>query len=101
MILVAAGCLEIGWAYGLKHSAGLTRPLPAALTLAAMAASMWLLAIAVRTLPLGTAYAVWTGIGTVGTALVGIIVLGEPAGIVRLACIALILAGIIGLKAVS
>jgi quaternary ammonium compound-resistance protein SugE len=101
MILIAAGCLEIGWAYGLKHSEGLTRPLPAALTLAAMAASMWLLAVAVRTLPLGTAYAVWTGIGTVGTALVGIAVLGEPAGIVRLACIALILAGIIGLKAVS
>jgi quaternary ammonium compound-resistance protein SugE len=101
MILVAAGFLEIGWAYGLKHSAGLTRPWPTVLTLAAMAASMWLLAVAVRTLPLGTAYAVWTGIGTVGTALVGIAVLGEPAGIVRLVCIALILAGIAGLKAVS
>src|SRR5689334_23924458 len=101
MILIAAGFLEIGWAYGLKHSEGLTRSYPTVLTLAAMAASMWLLAVAVRTLPLGTAYAVWTGIGTVGTALVGIAVLGEPAGIVRLACIALILAGIAGLKAMS
>jgi len=101
MILIAAGFLEIGWAYGLKHSEGLTRPYPTVLTLAAMAASMWLLAVAVRTLPLGTAYAVWTGIGTVGTALVGIAVLGEPAGIVRLACIALILVGIAGLKAMS
>jgi quaternary ammonium compound-resistance protein SugE len=101
MILIAAGCLEVGWAFGLKHSAGLTRPWPTILTLATMAASMWLLAIAVRTLPLGTAYAVWTGIGTVGTALVGIALLGEPAGIVRLACIGLILAGIAGLKAAS
>jgi quaternary ammonium compound-resistance protein SugE len=101
VILIAAGCLEVGWAFGLKSSAGLTRPWPTVLTLAAMAASMWLLAIAVRTLPLGTAYAVWTGIGTVGTALVGIALLGEPAGIVRLACIGLILAGVAGLKAAS
>ena len=101
MILVVAGLLEIGWAVGLKHSEGLTRPWPAAATVAAMVASLWLLAVAVRTLPIGTAYAVWTGIGTVGTALVGIAVLGEPAALVRLACIGLIVAGIVGLKLVS
>src|SRR5688572_15232325 len=100
-ILGAAGLLEIGWAIGLKHSEGLTRPWPAAATIAAMVASMWLLAIAVRTLPIGTAYAVWTGIGTVGTALVGVAVLGEPATLLRLACIGLIVAGIAGLKLVS
>jgi quaternary ammonium compound-resistance protein SugE len=100
-ILVVAGLLEIGWAIGLKHSHGLTRPWPAAATIAAMVASMWLLGVAVRTLPIGTAYAVWTGIGTVGTALVGIAVLGEPATVVRLACIGLIVAGIVGLKVVS
>jgi quaternary ammonium compound-resistance protein SugE len=100
-ILVAAGLLEIGWAAGLKLSNGLTRPWPAAATIAAMVASMWLLGVAVRTLPIGTAYAVWTGIGTVGTALVGIAVLGEPATLVRLACIGLIIAGIVGLKFVS
>lgn len=101
VILVVAGLLEIGWAAGLKLSDGLTRPLPAIVTIAAMVVSMWLLAIAVRTLPVGTAYAVWTGIGTVGTALVGIAVLGEPAALVRLACIGLIVAGIIGLKMAS
>jgi len=101
VILVMAGLLEIGWAAGLKLSDGLTRPWPTAATIAAMVASMWLLAIAVRSLPVGTAYAVWTGIGTVGTALVGIAVLGEPATLVRLACIGLIVAGIAGLKIVS
>ena len=100
-ILIVAGLLEIGWAIGLKVSAGLTRPWPAAATIAAMVASMWLLGVAVRTLPIGTAYAVWTGIGTVGTALVGIAVLGEPATLLRLACIGLIVAGIVGLKIVS
>jgi quaternary ammonium compound-resistance protein SugE len=100
-ILVVAGLLEIGWAVGLKLSGGLTRPWPAVATVAAMIASMWLLAVAVRTLPIGTAYAVWTGIGTVGTALVGLAVLGEPATLVRLACIGLIVAGIVGLKLVS
>ncbi|MEO5821713.1 MAG: multidrug efflux SMR transporter [Vicinamibacteraceae bacterium] len=101
VILVVAGLLEIGWAIGLKYSGGLTRPWPAAATVAMMVASMWLLAIAVRTLPVGTAYAVWTGIGTVGTVAVGIAVLGEPATLIRLACIALIIAGIAGLKMVS
>ena len=101
MILVVAGLLEIGWAAGLKYSDGLTRLWPAVFTIAAMVASMWLLAVAVRSLPVGTAYAVWTGIGTVGTALVGIAMLGEPATLVRLACIGLIVAGIAGLKMVS
>ena len=101
VILVFAGLLEIGWAIGLKVSGGLTRPWLAIATLAAMVLSMWLLAVAVRTLPVGTAYAVWTGIGTVGTALVGIALLGEPATPIRLACIVLILAGITGLKLVS
>jgi quaternary ammonium compound-resistance protein SugE len=100
-ILVVAGLLEVGWAVGLKLSGGLTRPWPAVATIVAMIASMWLLAVAVRTLPIGTAYAVWTGIGTVGTALVGLAVLGEPATLARLACIGLIIAGIIGLKLVS
>jgi quaternary ammonium compound-resistance protein SugE len=98
MILVVAGLLEIGWAAGLKYSDGLTRLWPAVFTITAMVVSMWLLAVAVRSLPVGTAYAVWTGIGTVGTALVGIAMLGEPATLVRLACIAMIVAGIVGLK---
>ena len=98
MILVVAGLLEIGWAAGLKYSEGLTRLWPAAFTIAAMVVSMWLLAVAVRSLPVGTAYAVWTGLGTVGTALVGIVMLGEPATLARLACIAMIVAGIVGLK---
>ena len=101
VILVVAGLLEIGWAVGLKHSEGLTRPWTTAATIVTMVASMWLLALAVRSLPVGTAYAVWTGIGTVGTALVGIAFLNEPATLLRLACIALIVAGIAGLKAVS
>jgi quaternary ammonium compound-resistance protein SugE len=101
VILVVAGLLEVGWAIGLKVSGGLTRPWPAIATIAAMVLSMWLLAVAVRSLPIGTAYAVWTGIGTVGTALVGIAILGEPATLVRLACIALIIAGIAGLKLVG
>ena len=100
-ILVVAGLLEVGWAVGLKLSGGLTRPWPAAATILTMIASMWLLAVAVRTLPIGTAYAVWTGIGTVGTALIGLTLLGEPATPVRLASIALIVAGIVGLKLVS
>jgi quaternary ammonium compound-resistance protein SugE len=96
--LVVAGLFEIGWALGLKQSEGFTRPVATTATLAAMVASMALLGLAVRTLPIGTAYAVWTGIGTVGTAVVGIALLGEPATALRLVCIALIVAGIAGLK---
>jgi len=97
IILLFAGLLEIAWAVGLKLSNGLSRPLPAAATIVAMIASMALLAVAVRTLPLGTAYAVWTGIGAVGTVLFGILLFGESASAVRLACITLIIVGIVGL----
>ena len=96
--LFAAGVLEIVWAVGLKYTHGFTRLVPSVLTLAAMAASVGLLGLALKQLPLGTAYAIWTGIGTVGTAIAGMVMLGEPAGALRLACIALIVAGILGLK---
>ncbi len=101
LALALAGVLEIGWAIGLKLSDGLTRPLPAALTVAAMVASIALLAFAVRTLPVGTAYAVWTGIGAAGTAALGILLFGEPLGALRLACLALIVIGVLGLKLVT
>lgn len=97
-VLLVAGLLEIGWAAGLKQSAGFTRFVPSLLTAISMVASVGLLGVALRTLPLGTAYAVWTGVGTVGTAILGIALYGEPAGSLRLACIALIVAGIAGLK---
>ncbi len=97
-ILFAAGILEIGWAIGLKYTEGFTRLVPSVLTLVSMVASVILLGLALKTLPVGTAYAVWTGIGTVGTAILGIVLFGEPATALRLACIALIVAGIVGLK---
>ena len=100
-ILFAAGLLEVGWAIGLKYTEGFTRPLASVLTLAAMAGSILLLGLALKTLPIGTAYAVWTGIGAVGTAILGIALFGEPATLARLACIVLIVAGIVGLKLVS
>jgi quaternary ammonium compound-resistance protein SugE len=96
--LFAAGLLEIVWAVGLKYTEGFTRPWPTAGTLAAMSASVFLLAVALRQLPVGTGYAVWTGIGAIGTALFGIFFLGEPRTMLRLLCLALIAAGIIGLK---
>jgi quaternary ammonium compound-resistance protein SugE len=98
VVLFFAGLLEIGWAVGLKFTEGFTRPLPSILTALCMIASLGLLGLALRSLPLGTAYAVWTGIGTVGTAMVGILWLGESASAGRLACITLIVAGIAGLK---
>ena len=101
IILVLAGLLEIGWAIGLKYSAGFTRLLPSVLTAVSMLGSVVMLGLALRTLPLGTAYAIWTGIGTVGTAIFGIMVLGEPASTARIACIALIVSGILGLKLLS
>jgi quaternary ammonium compound-resistance protein SugE len=100
-ILFAAGLLEVIWAIGLKYTEGFSRLLPSILTLASMAGSIILLGMALRTLPIGTAYAVWTGIGAVGTALLGIVLFGEPATALRLACIGLIVAGIIGLKLVT
>ncbi|HEY1044616.1 MAG TPA: quaternary ammonium compound efflux SMR transporter SugE [Telluria sp.] len=101
LILLVAGLLEVVWAVGLKYTEGFTRLVPSAITLVAMAASVLLLGIAMRHLPLGTAYAVWTGIGTVGTAIVGMFLLGEPAGALRIACIGLIVLGIVGLKLVT
>lgn len=100
-LLFLAGLLEVGWAVGLKYTNGFTRLWPTVGTAASMIASLGLLGIALRTLPLGTAYAVWTGIGTIGTAILGIVLLGEPATAVRLVCISLIVAGIVGLKLVS
>jgi quaternary ammonium compound-resistance protein SugE len=97
--LFVAGLLEIGWAIGLKYTEGFTRLVPSALTLASMVASVLLLGLALRELPVGTGYAVWTGIGTVGTAILGIILFAEPATAIRLASIGLIVAGIAGLKA--
>lgn len=101
LILVVAGLTEVGWAVGLKYTEGFTRPLASALTITAMIVSMWLLGLAVRTLPIGTAYAVWTGIGTVGTALLGIVLFDEAATAMRLVCVALIVSGIVGLKLVT
>ena len=98
LIVLFAGLLEVGWAVGLKYTEGFTRPLPTALTLAAMAASVGLLGIAMRNLPVGTAYAVWTGIGTVGTVVLGIALFGDSVTPWRLACLGLIVAGIAGLK---
>ena len=100
-ILFVAGLMEIGWAIGLKYTDGFTRLIPSVLTLVCMTASIILLGIALKTLPVGTAYAVWTGIGTVGTAILGIALFGDPATAIRMACIGLIVAGIVGLKIVT
>lgn len=101
IILVIAGLFEVGWAVGLKFTEGFTRLGASVATVAAMVASMGLLGLAVRTLPIGTAYAVWTGIGTVGTALAGMILLKESMSPLQLLCIALIVVGIAGLKVLS
>ena len=101
IILVLAGLFEVGWAVGLKYTEGFTRLGPTLVTVASMAVSLALLGLALRALPLGTAYAVWTGIGTIGTALLGILLFGESAAALRLACIGLIVVGILGLKLVS
>jgi quaternary ammonium compound-resistance protein SugE len=98
LFLVIAGLFEIGWAIGLKYTEGFTRILPSVGTIGAMILSVVLLGLALRELPVGTGYAVWTGIGTVGTALLGIWLFGEPATAMRLVCITLIVAGIAGLK---
>ena len=98
IILILAGLFEIGWAIGLKYSDGFSKLTPTVLTVGSMIISIVLLGLAVRDLPVGSAYAVWTGIGTVGTALLGMYIFGEPATVVRLVCIGLIVAGIGGLK---
>ena len=99
--LTIAGVFEIGWAIGLKYSEGFSKPVPSLLTVVAMGLSIWLLALAMRTIPVGTAYAVWTGIGAVGVALLGIVLFGESREVLRIVCLFLIIAGIIGLKVVS
>ena len=101
LYLFAAGIFEIGWAVGLKYTAGFTKLVPTTWTVASMIISLWLLGLSLKTLPLGTAYAIWTGIGTIGTVALGITWLGESAIPMRLGCIALIVVGIVGLKAVS
>jgi quaternary ammonium compound-resistance protein SugE len=98
ILLVVAGLLEIVWAIGLSYTNGFTRLVPSLVTAAGLVASMVLLALALRSLPVGTGYAVWVGIGVVGTAIVGMVALGEPVNPLRIVCLALIVAGIVGLK---
>ncbi len=98
LLLLLAGLFEVAWAIGLKYTDGFSRPFPTLLTLIAMAVSVLLLAIAVKQLPLGTAYAVWTGIGAVGTVLMGIWLFNEPATLARVPCLLIIIVGILGLK---
>lgn len=96
--LLLAGLFEIGWVVGMKYSQGFTKPLPTIATVIAMGISLWLLTLAVKTLPLGTSYAVWTGIGAIGAMIAGITLFGESASFMRIGSAALIVAGIIGLK---
>jgi quaternary ammonium compound-resistance protein SugE len=98
VILVVAGLLEVGWAIGLKYTEGFTRPWPSVWTASSMIASVVLLGIAMKSLPVGTAYSVWVGIGAVGTVILGIVLFGESASAARLASVALVVAGIVGLK---
>ena len=98
IILFFAGLFEVGWAVGLKYTDGFSRPLPTALTVGAMIISLGLLGLAMKELPLGTAYAIWTGVGAVGTVIAGIILFGESMALFRLASVALIIAGLVGLK---
>lgn len=100
-MLIVAGAFETAWAIGLKYSDGFSRLVPSVLTVGAMAASIVLLSIALKSLPVGTAYAVWTGIGAVGTAVLGIVLFDEPATVLRIASIALVVGGIAGLKLAS
>jgi quaternary ammonium compound-resistance protein SugE len=97
-LLLVAALFEIGWAVGLKSTQGFTKVWPSVLVISTMALSMLLLALAVRTIPVGTGYAVWTGIGAVGTAVLGIVLFGEPVTVWRMSCLLLIVSGVIGLK---
>lgn len=101
ILLLVAGLLEVVWAIGLKYTDGFSKLAPSVITITAMIASVWLLALALKGIPVGTGYAVWTGIGAVGTAILGIVLFNEAATLARLACIGLIVAGIFGLKLVS
>jgi len=98
LIVIVAGLFEVGWAIGLKYTDGFTRVGPTVATLAAMVVSVWLLSIGMRTLPVGTAYSVWVGVGAIGTVALGIVLFGEPASAARLISVGLIVAGIVGLK---
>jgi quaternary ammonium compound-resistance protein SugE len=99
--LVVAGLLEVGWAVGLKYTHGFSKPIPTVLTVAAMVGSMWLLAVAVKTLPIGTAYAVWVGIGAAGAALLGIVLFREPVSVGRAVFLAMLVVSVIGLRLTS
>jgi quaternary ammonium compound-resistance protein SugE len=101
LLLLCAGLLEVVWAIGLKYTAGFTRVAPSVITVVTMIGSVWLLALALKSIPVGTGYAVWTGIGVIGTAILGIVLFDEAATAVRMACIGLIVAGIFGLKLAS
>ncbi len=98
LILIFAGLLEVGWAVGLKYTEGFTKPIPTALTVAAMVASLYLLSVAMRTLPLGVAYAVWVGIGMIGAVILGVVIFQESITMLKVLSLALIVAGIVGLK---
>lgn len=98
LLLILAGVFEIGWAVGLKYTEGFSKPIPTLLTVLAMIASLFLLGLATKNLPLGTAYAVWVGIGTLGTAVAGIVLFSEPIGALRIVSLFLIIAGVVGLK---
>ena len=99
--LFVAGCLEVVWALGIKYTDGFSKPVPSVMTVGAMIASVWLLAIALKSIPVGTGYAVWVGIGAVGAAIGGVILFGESKSLPRIACILLIVAGVVGLKLFS
>jgi quaternary ammonium compound-resistance protein SugE len=96
--LIVAGLLEVAWAIGLKYTQGFTKPLPSVLTAAAIVASMWLLSTAAKTLPIGTAYAIWVGIGATGAAVLGVVLLGETMSLARGACLVVMVASLVGLK---
>ena len=100
-LLIIAGLFECGWAVGLKYTDSFTKLVPSVLTIAAMGISFWLLSIAMKTIPIGTAYGVWTGIGAIGVALLGMFLLGESKDVMKIICLLLIVAGIVGLKVVS
>ena len=101
LYLFVAGCFEVVWALGLKYTEGFSKPIPSAITIGAMIASVWLLALALKSIPVGTGYAVWVGIGALGTAIGGVILFGESKSLIRIACILLIVFGVIGLKVFS
>jgi quaternary ammonium compound-resistance protein SugE len=101
LYLLLAGIMEIAWAIGLKYTEGWTKPIPSALTVIGMIISFWFLSLALRTLPIGTAYGVWTGIGTAGTVILGMILFNEPVEALRLICIGLIITGVVGLRVLT